>query len=539
MTINDSRTILDMNNTEARNFLLQKESYFTLNLPEYFDLSKLISLAREIMNEPESENYIDAHKLNYEKLKYEKRDDLNYTIYTSKDGLYSWRPLTIINPFIYVDLVHYITKEENPEEEIGNGWEFIKARFKQFQENKKIYCASIPRESTSNKTDTGENILNWWEHFEQKTIEKSLDFKYCLFSDISNFYPSIYTHSIPWALYDKDEVKNNRGKYRTSFGQEVDTKIQKSQFNQTNGIHQGSVLMDFISEIILGYIDLKLSNLLYDKNIDNYYIIRYRDDYRIFSNDERTIDLISKYLQQVLLSFNLNLGSAKTFITRDIISDAIKKDKRYWEPYRTTIRNSFLSFEGDYAKGKITLQKHLLQIHELSKKHPNSGMIKKALTEFYDERVAKLEKLPNDFRVLISILVDIMYNNPNAISYCVIITAKILEQSSKEIGKEIIGQILNKYEFKANTDYIEIWLQRLAIMFYEDESSELNTLFTSHIFHKVLDDTIELFPHDWISNSYTDKYIEPSIINKDVFEGMRSKVNDNEIDDLNKVSTDY
>jgi len=28
-------------------------------------------------------------------------------------------------------------------------------------------------------------------------------YKYLIKTDIKNFYPSIYTHSIPWALHDK------------------------------------------------------------------------------------------------------------------------------------------------------------------------------------------------------------------------------------------------------------------------------------------------------------------------------------------------
>lgn len=542
MRTNQGRTILEMSNREAREFLVKKESYFSLSLPEYFDLSNLIESARTVMGNPEEQSYVDAELLNRYMMGYEKRENLNYTIYISKDGKYSWRPLTIINPFLYIDLVDFITMSENENESIDNGWQFIQRRFNEFQANEKIYCASIPRESLGNSTDTGENILNWWEMFEQKTIEKSLEFNYSLFTDISNFYPSIYTHSIPWALYGKDEVKNNLRTYMSSFGQGIDERIQKSQFNQTNGIHQGSILMDFISEIILGYIDLELSELLEENHINDYYIIRYRDDYRILSNSKRTIDLISKFLQQVLLTFNLNLGSSKTYLTDNIISDGVKKDKRYWEPYRTTIRNSYLAFDGEYVRGRITLQKHLYQIHELANKHPNSGMIKKSLTEFYEDRIVNLETLPNDYKVLISLLVDIMYNNPDTISYCIIIIAKILEHSSNDVGKDIVKKILKKYEYRANTDYIEIWLQRLAIMFdFEDDEfwESTNGLGHSIIYNKVLDDSINLFFNNWINNSYRESYIEPSIINEEIFEDMRTHVTDNEINELVRTDRDF
>src|SRR5690625_337627 len=113
MTTDNSRNILEMSNIGARNFLLKKESYFTLSLPEYFELSHLLNSARNIMGVPENPNYKDAELLNSHILGYRQRDDLNYIIYTSKDGLYSWRPLTIINPFLYIDLVDYITLEED------------------------------------------------------------------------------------------------------------------------------------------------------------------------------------------------------------------------------------------------------------------------------------------------------------------------------------------------------------------------------------------------------------------------------------------
>lgn len=528
-----------MNNSEARKFLLKEESYFTLDLPEYFQLSNLLDKARKIMKDYGSVNYQDAKELNKHKTGYEKRDDLNQTIYIGKDGFYSWRPLKIMNPFLYIDLVDLITANEDNSDDIGNGWEFIQRRFKQFQSNDKIFCASIPRKTTSNKTDLGVTILNWWEEIEQKTIEKSIDYTYCFFCDIANFYPSIYTHSIPWALYGKNNVKNNllndRKNFQKSFGNKIDNKIQRSQNNQTNGIHQGSVLMDFIAEIILGYIDLELTELINneksitDDDDDDYYIIRYRDDYRIFANNKTVIELILKFLQQVLLSLNLNLGPAKNLLTEDIVTDSIKKDKRYWEPHRTAIKASCFR-QSD--KGKISLQKHLLQIHELSKAYQNSGMINKSLTEFYKDRKSELSNDLPDFMVLISILVDIMYNNPNSISYCVIIISKLLENQSKEIGKKVVGKILKKFKkFKANTDHIEIWLQRLAIMVYKKGSEELAELFNSKICKKVIDDSITLFPQDWMNTSY----VEPSIVNLKKFKEMSKSIKDSEIDILTSV----
>ena len=98
-------------------------------------------------------------------------------------------------------------------------------------------------------------------------------------------------------------------------------------YNQTNGIPQGSVITDFIAEMILGYADLLLSEKLSTMEIDDYKIIRFRDDYRIYTNDEKYLTIILKALTEVLLNLNMKLNEKKTKITSDIIANSMKEDK--------------------------------------------------------------------------------------------------------------------------------------------------------------------------------------------------------------------
>ena len=42
--------------------------------------------------------------------------------------------------------------------------------------------------------------------------------------------------------------------------------------------------MDLIAEMVLGYADEQLTEKLTEQKIENYKILRYRDDYRIFAN---------------------------------------------------------------------------------------------------------------------------------------------------------------------------------------------------------------------------------------------------------------
>jgi hypothetical protein len=58
---------------------------------------------------------------------------------------------------------------------------------------------------------------------------------------------------------------------------------QLYQYEKYN--HTPALAQLIFAEMVLGYIDERLSQCL-DENM-NYHIIRYRDDYRIFTNNEK------------------------------------------------------------------------------------------------------------------------------------------------------------------------------------------------------------------------------------------------------------
>ncbi|QDJ13845.1 hypothetical protein CEP45_08410 [Mergibacter septicus] len=67
-----------------------------------------------------------------------------------------------------------------------------------------VYPEKLPDEKVSN---IAQSVSGWWIDVEQESINKALDFRYLFTTDIANFYPSIYTHSIPWAIYTKEKAK--------------------------------------------------------------------------------------------------------------------------------------------------------------------------------------------------------------------------------------------------------------------------------------------------------------------------------------------
>ena len=280
---------------------------------------------------------------------------------TNKDGKFAWRPFQIINPAIYVTLVNIISKEEN--------WSFIKNRFNDFRKNDKIECHSLPVFSESDtKTNKEYQILTWWQETEQKSILLAIDFHYILHTDITDCYGSIYTHSIPWALHTKDEAKKKENrKNKNLVGVAIDSLLQDMSYGQTNGIPQGSVLMDFIAEIVLGYVDLLLTKKIEQLGVTDYKILRYRDDYRIFTNNPYEAEQIAKVLSEILSDLGLKLNAEKTIASDNIIKSSIKPDKRYWIENKRITEN---------------VQKWLIQLHLLSEKFPNSGTLETQMRKF-------------------------------------------------------------------------------------------------------------------------------------------------------------
>lgn len=159
----------------------------------------------------------------------------------------------------------------------------------------------------------------------------SLEYNHLLLLDITDCYGSLYTHSIVWALHTIEEAKKVENRNNPDFiGVVIDKHIQEMSFGQTNGIPQGSVLMDFIAEIVLGFGDYLLTLELDRLGITDYKIIRYRDDYRIFTNNPQLSSEIAKVLSEVLSKLNFKLNSAKTNSTDDVVLGSLKSDKVHW-----------------------------------------------------------------------------------------------------------------------------------------------------------------------------------------------------------------
>ncbi|UQS84856.1 RNA-directed DNA polymerase [Apilactobacillus apisilvae] len=131
--------------------------------------------------------------------------------------------------------------------------------------------------------------------------------------DIQNFFPSIYTHSLSWALFGSKKIAKIN-KNINSFENNVDKIIRRINYDETNGIIIGPEFSRIIAELILCQIDREVEKDLYNDNIKNnkeYKIFRFIDDTFIFYNSDDVINKIIQTIKSKLAKYNLDLNENK------------------------------------------------------------------------------------------------------------------------------------------------------------------------------------------------------------------------------------
>jgi len=497
------KNILSLNSEELKSFFLKHESYINVDLPPYIRFDNLLlEINKHLDTKNELNNLkklIELPNLKPKLLEPKDFENINYKLLHNKNGKYDWRPFQLIHPILYVSLVREITKK----------WEIILEIFQEVNSNNIVECMSLPIVSESEKSDKAEQILNWWEQIEQKSIELSLDFKYIYHTDITDCYGSIYTHSIPWALHTKEVAKEKRLD-KSLIGNIIDTHIQAMSFGQTNGIPQGSVLMDFIAEIVLGYADLELTQKISHIEKNDFKIIRYRDDYRVFVNSPQIADEIIKNLSEVLIDLGLKLHSQKTTFAENIINSSIKADKMDWLTVNKNVK---------------TIQKRLLIIHDFSLKYPNSGTLVKELQSILKKIHQKKElQEKENVRVLISIVVDIAFLNPRTYSISIAILSSLLILLKNEEVEPIVKKIMNKFKAIPNTGHMQIWLQRAIIKLNLE-----NDFFDESICNLVAGIDIQLWNNEWLNEETKSIFDLYTIIDTDKIAELENYIQDDEV----------
>lgn len=203
---------------------------------------------------------------------------------------------------------------------------------------------------------------------EENEIDFALNCKYVAIADISTFFPSIYTHSISWAVAGKEAAKNHQchswnktAKYgkkckkhngtpcrlenKDLWHNDLDLFTRAVKDNETNGVLIGPHASNVISELILTRVDQALQKTGYQK------VVRHIDDYKFYAETEVEALEFLKKLSLELKAYELSLNSKKTRVVtyRQYLSNSwLSKIHQFTFPNKVPIGftsvNSFVDF---------------------------------------------------------------------------------------------------------------------------------------------------------------------------------------------------
>lgn len=520
-----AKNILTLSSADALSFFMKSEQFHGFELPEYFDFDPLLNSVMQTVGEKE---YDDC-------LMDTQPDDLpnvNLDILLNKDGHYAVRPLILANPFLYYFLAREVSST--------SGWATVQECFKAYKVPHITSCALPVIPEKVEPFYKSATILNWWNTMEQRSLELSLEYRYMFVTDITNCYGSINPQSIEWALLCKNTEHEN------AENRQMATNVQKYlralQHGHNIGIPQGSVLFDFVAEIVLGYSDLLLHESLQREGIEGYEIIRYRDDYRVFCNDKDTLERISYILQSVLEGLNFRMNSQKTKISDSVVTDSIKPDKLFYI-YNTPIFNKKeCDFDG--------IQKHLLYILMFARQYPNSGQIRVMLSDLDKRIIKKLEpkkrtikllavdwddddtgieepikekeiflpgRILENVRVLSAIATQIALENVTICHYALRVISRMVDSlKDMEEKRDIIDKVYQKLCGQPNSDYNQLWLQNIT---YTQDVKRGESPYSMRLCKLVMGDHEEpLWNNSWLKPELASALPYDTVINKDTLQ---------------------
>ena len=160
---------------------------------------------------------------------------------------------------------------------------------------------STPRPSADRAAEATNDLGKLPQHRAQRSVGA----RYLLRTDIARYYPSIYTHSIPWALHGKTAARSDK-KYKL-VGNRLDLWLRETQDKQTGGIPIGPDTSFLVGEIVGTALDLELQS-----QIPSLRGTRYVDDYHLYFSTMADAEKALATLHEVARKFELEMNDPKT-----------------------------------------------------------------------------------------------------------------------------------------------------------------------------------------------------------------------------------
>ncbi|MDM1398954.1 RNA-directed DNA polymerase [Myroides odoratimimus] len=316
-------------------------------------------------------------------------------------------------------------------------------------------------------------IYKFYDRTEFQRLEQR--YNYLMEFDISKCFYHVYTHSITWAVKDKESAKLHSNKI--TFENNFDKLMQHSNYNETNGIVVGPEISRIFAEIILQQVDLnvltKLNTLELKFGVD-YDVRRYVDDYFVFSNNSETLEIVKKSFQKELQFYKLYLNPDKGNVLISPFLSNIAVGKLELKEYLIEFYNNLfeeINTEEEVIKQIKQINKPYVVSQTFIKKFQaivkrndlTYDVLSKDVVRFFKSKLVKIlksetslhsiERSENFFLMLLDIIlycysVNINTNTTFRIAQVIVLLVKYLDKKGKrDVKHSVFSKIFRDSEF--------------------------------------------------------------------------------------------
>lgn len=207
------------------------------------------------------------------------------------------RIMGIPNPFKYQKMCY----------ELSMSWDKITSHFQKQTAGQNYRVSRIHvRKEQDKKRIFAMNYKNWRvdgnPELDLLIHDKGVS-RFLVNADISTCFPSVYSHSIPWALVGKEKAKGSV--HEDTWYNRIDQMCSDMHNGETHGLLIGPHASNLLAEIILTVVDNKLYK-------EGYRYVRNIDDYCCYVDSYEEAQRFLRDLEEALREFDLLLNHKKT-----------------------------------------------------------------------------------------------------------------------------------------------------------------------------------------------------------------------------------
>jgi hypothetical protein len=284
------------------------------------------------------------------------------------------------------------------------------------------------------------------------TIERarrSIGTRYVLKADLARFYPSIYTHSIAWAVHGKEEARVDRANQLA--GNRLDLWVRETQDKQTGGLPIGPDTSYLLAEVVASRLDLALQT-----EMPSVRGTRHIDDYNLYFATLSEAEKALAVLHRAARRFELEINDLKTEIVQ--VPEAL-------EPYWKTQLRSLDLRDDDHGTSLKSLFDRAAELSEQFKQDSvHTYAVKKVLSKGVP---------PRDWETCETLILRAALGEPSLLPWLLQVYEKCSASKSTALGETIEALCHYHSPLQQGSEVAwALWIARALDLTLSEEAAE-------------------------------------------------------------------